>query len=81
MKKEKSELLRFFGIWFGLILASSVLGSGAWLSGIFAIALIVVISLTSEKYPILTVRNKKIIISILLLFIVVLFQFQWKLNA
>lgn len=81
MKKGKSELLRFLGIWFSLILASSILGSGAWLSGIFAIALMVVVALTNERYSILTARNKTIIITFLLLLIVVLFQFQWKLNA
>ena len=81
MKKSKSELLRFFGIWFSLILASSIFGSGAWLSGIFAIAIMLVVSLTNKRYPILTLKNKIIIISTLSVLIVIFFNVQWKLNA
>ena len=81
MKKSTASFLRFLGIWLSLILATSTIDAGAWFSAIFAITLMVVVSLTSERYPLLTERNKKIIIPILLLLIVSLFQFQWKFNA
>lgn len=81
MKKSTASFLRFLGIWLSFILASSLLGSGAWLSALFAIALLVVVGLTNERYPFLTVQNKTIIISILSIFIALLFIFQWRLNA
>jgi len=81
MNDRVVSVLRLFAIAFCFMVSAGTLRNGAWISWLLSIALILVVALPKERYPVLTTRNRTISFFVLVTLMVLLFPLQWKLNA